>query len=240
MQRKAACEIRRFGGIAIPLPMVKLEFAPSFSGQSETAVLQQDLPLYKDFDYLLFTSPGAVKVFLTHADIDLRQLPKIMVCGPGTAEEFRQVCIIPEIIAEKDFGASGLLEIAAAKLTSGSNILRLCSDKAGENLSFGLRKLGYEVVDRVLYNNIPQSYEGLPEFDGAIFASSSAVKAFADNFGKGRMAGKIIAVIGEPTLEAVREKFSSCKVVTAREATIPGTVTALAEYFVNEKLIREF
>jgi uroporphyrinogen III methyltransferase / synthase len=191
---------------------------------------------YKDFDYLLLTSPAAVQIFLHTSDIDLRVLPKIMVCGPGTACEFRKVGIIPDLIAEDDFGASGLIKTAEKQLPAGTKILRLCSDKASKKLSCELRKLGFEVENEILYHNSQQQYDFLPEFDAAIFASSSAVNAFIDNFGKESLKEKTIAVIGQPTMETLKKNSSDCKIIVAGEATIAGTVHALAKYYVNKKL----
>lgn len=228
LQEKACCEVRKYGGKAIPLPLIKFKPVENFCAGIER------------YDYLLLTSPGAVKIFLENADVDVRKLPKIMVCGPGTADAFHKHSIFPEVVAVEDYGRAGLILTAREELPPITRILRLCSDKAGEKLSCELRKLGCEVEDRILYHNIPQQYENLPEFDGVIFASSSAVKAFVENFGIDKVAGKIISVIGDPTLETVNELLSPCEVVKAREATIPETVSVLAEYFVNEKLIKEF
>lgn len=239
VQEKAVREIRRFGGKPIQMPMIKLVKTNNLKDVFATGDgrVTKEQP---DYDYLLLTSPGAVRIFLEVTDIDLRKLPKIMTCGPGTADEFRQVGIIPDIIAEKDFGAAGLLETAAKELSAGNKILRLCSDKADEKLSCEIRKLGCEVEDQVLYSNIPQSYSNLPEFDAVIFSSGSAVKAFTDNFDNKKLVEKPVAVIGEPTLEVIHQKIADCNVVKAREATIKGIVTALAEYYVNNKLRKEF
>ena len=45
------------------------------------------------FDWIILTSPASVKIFievLKNRKYDFRCLPKIMVCGPGTAEEFQK------------------------------------------------------------------------------------------------------------------------------------------------------
>lgn len=225
LQEKALGEIRRFGGKPILMPMIRITATPSFVAPSS----------FNEIDYLLLTSPTAVKIFFNLIHIDLRQLPKIMVCGPGTACEFRQIGINPDLIAEDDFGVSGLIKVAEKHLKPGTKILRLCSDQASEELSCELRKLGCEVTDQILYHNTPHKYETLPEFDAVIFASSSGVKAFIDNFGSDSLGAKILSVLGQPTLNTVKQLIPNCKTVVAREATIPGTVNALAEYYVNEK-----
>jgi len=243
LQEKTSREIRKFGGKPINMPMIKLLSLPSvsqspvdFCRKTEVGSLTK---IMENFDYCLFTSPTAVKIFLTETDIDVRILPKIMVCGLGTACEFSKIAITPDLIAEDDFGAAGLIKAAKKKLPMGTKILRFCSDKASAKLSCELRRLGFEIEDKILYHNIPQYYDKLPDFTAAIFASSSAVNTFIENFGKESLKGKVSAVIGQPTLATLKQNAADHEIVIAREATMLRTVNALAEYFVNRKLAKD-
>jgi uroporphyrinogen III methyltransferase/synthase len=190
-------------------------------------------------DWYLFTSPSSVRIFFDEImkNCDIRRLPKIMVCGPGTACEFRKFHIEPDLIASQNYGAAGILESAKSALKTGEKIVRWCSDKAGKELSCELRRFGCSVEDVILYHNTVINYDNLPDFDSAIFASASAVNAFISNFGADALSGKVVSVIGQPTLDAVNSAGIKCTTVKAYEATIPGTCAKLAEFYINNKLI---
>jgi uroporphyrinogen-III synthase/REP element-mobilizing transposase RayT len=191
------------------------------------------------YDWIIITSPSSVKVFveiLKNQKYDFRRLPKIMVCGSGTADEFRKRGIIPDISALEDFGTQGLLNAAKFAIKKGDRILRLKSDKADNRLSCELRKTGAVVVDEILYKNIPLAYEKLPDFDSIIFASSSAVESFRKNWGLEILKDRITVVIGEPTLKTLKKLKCKSNIILSKEATINGCIESLAEKLVERKI----
>jgi uroporphyrinogen III methyltransferase/synthase len=202
------------------------------------------------FEWIIITSPSAVSIFMDSikkqiqhrqdacatAGFDIRGLPKIMVCGPGTADEFRKYGISPDLEAEEHFGAEGLLDILKMKIKKGDRILRLRSDKADERLTCELRNLGADVTDEILYRNIPVKYEKLPDFDSVVFASSSAVESFRDNFGLGKLKGKYTVAIGKPTLETLKKLKCTGKIILAKEATVNGCIESLAGILVEKRI----
>ena len=233
LQEKASCEVRRFGGTPIQLPLIKTSVV------SPLSILLSEREPAERLLWYLFTSPSSVRIFiceLRKSDIDVRSLPKIMVCGPGTACEFRKIGIEPDLVASENYGAEGMLESAKSAIQSGDRIVRWCSDKAGKELSGELRKLGCEVEDIILYRNVPVKYGDLPDFDSVIFASSSAVNAFIENFGIDALDGIKAAVIGKPTETTLKKLGAKCEIILADEATIPNTCATLAKFLINEVL----
>ncbi|MEN8255203.1 MAG: uroporphyrinogen-III synthase, partial [Verrucomicrobiota bacterium] len=97
------------------------------------------------------------------------------------------------------------------------------------------RETGAEVEDAVIYDNVRVEHAELPSFDSVFFASASAVESFIGQWGAEALAGKTISVIGKPTANAL-EKHGGQPTVIAREATVPGAINALAEYFTGEEL----
>ncbi len=191
------------------------------------------------FDWIIITSPSAVKIFvemLKNQKFDFRCLPKIIVCGPGTSAEFAKHGIIPDVNASDDYGAEGMIKALKAVVEKGDRVLRLCSDKAGKDVSCELRRTGAIVTEETLYRNVPVKYEKLPEFDAVIFASSSAVHAFLDNFGSGKLKGKYIVAIGKPTLETLKKLKCTGKIILAKEATVNACIDSLAEKLVEKRI----
>lgn len=221
---KAVDKVRDLGGIPIRMPMIKLETA------------QASCLISSIFDWTVITSPSAAAVFveiLRDMRYDLRKLPKIMVCGPGTADEFLKHGICPDAEAEEHYGADGLLEIARLKIRKGDRILRLRSDKSDERLTRELRKCGAVVTDEILYRNIPVKYDSLPDFDSVLFASSSAVEAFQNNFGLKNLKGKYTVAIGKPTLETLKKIKCKGNIILAKDATIESCIESLAEKLIE-------
>jgi hypothetical protein len=128
---KAVREIRDFGGIPICMPMIKLERVVE-AGEKISSV-----------DWLIVNSPSSAKL-LVESGIDLRRLPKIAVCGKGTAKVFEKHNIYPEICPEHDFGTDGLLEALENKIKNSDKIIRLCSSNSKTEM---LKKIAPAVED---------------------------------------------------------------------------------------------
>jgi uroporphyrinogen-III synthase len=166
---------------------------------------------------------------------NIKTLPKIIVCGPGTARELRKYRVQPEAEPVSDFGKGGLVEIAKTIIKPDQKILRLRSDKAGTDLTEFLVTTGAKVSDCVLYRNETIRYDVLPLFDAVFFASSSAVEAFISQWGEKVLSGKTTVVIGQPTRKSLTKK-SLIADVTGREETVASSLEALAEKYVRESM----
>jgi len=226
LQNKTQKIIRRYGGIPIAMPLIQM-----IVNKNCNAHLQQ----IQNYDWLIFTSPSAIRIFMQQAKeqkIDMRKIPKILVCGKGSVEQLAKYNLYADATPEFDFGAEQLLKTASNIIKPNSKILRLRSDKAGTKLSKSLQKMNFQVDDCVLYHNQGKHHSELPQYDTIIFASASAVEQYIIQFGKESLQNKTISVIGQPTILALNKY--KCKVsVIAHEATMEGCVTSLATYFIN-------
>lgn len=226
IQEKAAALVRDFGGRPIQLPLIRLQCRRSFQLR------------FAAFDWVAVTSPSSVRALMQligEQKIDYRTIPKIMVCGRGTADEFAQYNLRIDAQPGSDFSADALIELAKDILNPGDKVLRLRSDKAGPQLAEALRAGGADVEDAIIYDNERIDHGELPGFDAVFFASSSAVDSFVEQWGAAALAGKTICVIGKPTAQAL-EKHGLRHDIMAREATVMGAIHSCAEYFVGEKL----
>ena len=230
LQEKTADLVRDFGGLPVARPLIRLVPDPAARGALK------DLAHY---DWLVVTSPSSVRCFaelLRSARQDVRQLPKIMVSGPGTAAAVEQeLGLIPDLQPSADFGAAGIQASVAALLASGKPVLRIRSDKAGPDLTADLKKLGLTVHDLVVYNNERIRYAERPECDAVFFASASAVEAYVDQWGTAALAGCTILAIGTPTTQAL-ERAGLRADVMGFTATVEGAITALAAHTVSTAL----
>lgn len=229
IQQKAADLVRDFGGHPIQFPLIQLQT------RFEEA---KTLAPIGSYDWVVLTSPTSVRCFvelLKHLETDLRTIPRIMVCGKGTADELKPHGLYVDAMPESDYSADALIEVARNEIERDDQILRLRADKAGPQLAESLRTLGAEVDDYIIYDNHPVQHEKLPEFDAVFFASSSGVSSFINQWGIAALAKKTIIVIGQPTAQTL-EKHKLRPDILAREATIPGAIQTLAEYFVSEAL----
>jgi uroporphyrinogen III methyltransferase/synthase len=221
LQEQAAGLLHDLGGVPVRRPLIRLVPKP----EARKALGRVDL-----YDWVAVTSPSAVRIFgalLLEAGVDLRRVPRLLSCGPGTDRELRALGFAPDVTAASEFGAAGLTVAAAPVLKAGSRVLRLRSDKAGPALAGQFRGQGAAVDDVVLYENVPVRWERQPEFDAAFFASASAVEAFDGLWGAASLAGKTVAALGEPTVAALRALRVAAD-VTGAEATVESCLYALA------------
>jgi len=226
IQQKAVDTVHDLGGRPIQYPLIRLK-----------SRLDAELDL-EQYDWLVITSPSSVRSFMAIVaaqKLDYRSIPKIMVCGRGTAAEFLDYGIRVDAQPEENFSAEALKRLAGTILKPGERVLRLRSDKAGPDLAEALRAYDAEVSDLIIYDNEPVVHEECPEFDVVFFASSSGVESFISQWGAASLAGKSTVVIGKPTADAM-ERFGLAPDVLAEESTVPGALHALARYYVTNRL----
>jgi len=227
---KAAARVRDFGGVPVRRPLIRLVPVR----QAAELVARMDR-----HDWVALTSPSAVRCLaklLRTAKVDSRSIPRVMVCGGGTASELESALgLRADLQPDSGFGAEGLARAAKAAVKPGERILRLRSDRAGAALSESLSAAGARVTDCVLYENKAVPYDAPPSFDAVFFASSSAVEAYVGLWAAESLAGKIAIALGTPTARALASHRIPVNVLSP-ESTAEGAIEALAAYFVNASL----
>jgi uroporphyrinogen III methyltransferase/synthase len=227
IQRKAVDQVRDLGGHPIQFPLIKLR--SRFDVELNCG----------SHDWLVVTSPSSVRSFMeivNYQKIDLRTIPRIMVCGRGTADEFAEYGIRVDAQPAGNFSAEALKILASETLKPGEKVLRVRSDKAGGDLANAIREAGADTTDTIIYDNEKVIHEELPAFDAAFFASASGVESFIAQWGVQSLENKTTIVIGKPTAEAL-ERHGMEPDVMAKEATIPGAIQSLAEKYVSLAII---
>ena len=228
LQEKTAQWVWDAGGRPIHFPLIALNPIPN---------LNLD---FADYEWVVISSPSSARALLEQMRlqaIDLRQLPKLMVCGRETAAVFNEVGIQVDAQPEKAFSASAMIELAKTRIKPGARVLRLRSDKAGEQLGNALAQQGAIVEDKIIYQNQPIAHDELPEFDALFFASSSAADQFISAWGIEVLAGKTVVAIGAPTADTLSAYGRSADLI-AKEATTLGAIRALAQHVVSAHLDR--
>ena len=226
---RAATAVTDAGGCPVRMPMLRL------SPCDEARETLRDMSRY---DWLALTSPSAARCFLACMDAaehDLRRVPQLMTCGPGTADVLRAARLVPDLMPTTAYGREGLLQTARTTLKPGQRVLRLRSQKAGEKLARELTGLGAEVTDCVLYKNEPIPYDECPSCEAVFFASASAVEHFVSRGFSGRLQQAVIAAIGHPTAQALEQNGIHVD-VTAAPSTVPGAIRGLARHFVAKEV----
>lgn len=226
---KAVRAVHDLGGRPVCRPLIRLV-------PDEQAV--DRIRRLGDYDWVVITSPAAVRCFVEVLDrcgADLRSVPSLMACGPGTSRELRKYRLLPKAEPAAEFGAKGLERIARHIVKPGVRVLRLRSDRAGGDLAAALSGMGAAVDDCVLYRNERLSHDACPAFDAAFFASASAVEAFGALWGMEALKGKTLAAIGKPTAEALRAGGLSADVV-GPEATVDDCLGALAVAYLRQAM----
>ncbi len=218
---KAVLAVTDFGGVPLPRPLIRLEPC------REAFEAARDIASY---GWLALTSPSAVHIFMgmvRQAGVDIRRLPRLMACGPGSAAAFNEHGLTPELTPPMDYSAQGLAEVLRARDFSGQRVLRLRSEKAGPLLADVMRQQGAEVDDLILYRNESVNYDSFPEYDAVFFASASAVEAFMSQCPADALDGKMAVAIGKPTAAALAACGRPPDTVSAA-TTVEDAIKALA------------
>ncbi|MEI7898774.1 MAG: hydroxymethylbilane synthase [bacterium] len=221
---KAALRVIDFGGMPLLRPLIRL--TPCAGALAAVAQVAS-------YDWAVLTSPSAVHFFMKQVNesgLNLRTLPKLMACGPGSAAAFKSHGFPPELSPPMDYSAEGLAALLREQEFAGQRVLRLRSEKAGALLADVLRQKGATVDDVQLYINEPVTYPAWPAFDAVFFASASAVEVFLSQAAKEALDGKTVVTIGKPTSAAL-VSFGRAPDVVASEATVDGAIETLARHW---------
>ena len=218
---KAALRVTDFGGNPLLRPLIHLTPCPEAKATISNVA---------SYNWVVLTSPSAANFFFDRVrqqKVDLRSVPKLMACGPGSAAACERHGFVPELTPPMDYSAEGLAAELRNTDWSGQHILRLRSEKAGTLLADVLRQKGALVDDVQLYVNEPVTYPALPACDAVFFASASAVESFMSQSTCVWLKDKVVVAIGKPTTDALIA-FGRKPDVVATTATVDGAIEALA------------
>jgi uroporphyrinogen-III synthase len=229
------------GASVLEVPAIEIVAPP------DTAPLDEALGALGRYDWVVMTSANAVSAVLGRIAVlglaprlgahppgsPARTRLRVASVGPATTAALRasfpedRVALEPGV----DFRASALLDAFAREGVAGARVLVPASTRARDELAEGLRGLGAHVDVVAAYATVEPS--GLREavlaslgagFDLALFASPSAVEAFAGAAGE-RARGLPVAVIGPTTEAAARAAAMDVRGV-ASPSTVEGLVAA--------------
>lgn len=211
-----------FGGKPIGLPLIKMSTST------------EPLPDLRAYDWIVLSSPSAVHCLIQRID-DVRALPKILACGPGSARALTQYKLKCDLMPASDFSTEGILEAAANNLPKSARILRFRSDAAGLAMTTELAKQFDTVDDFVICRNTPVRYKTAPECDAIFIASPSACSSLLDQFGLEFMQSKELLAIGTKT-EARLIESGLTPAYVAINSTVRNTLEEWAHHLVIKKL----
>ncbi len=203
----------------------------------------------ESYQWLLFTSVNGVKYFLQRLHFlgkDVRDLKgiKIGAIGPKTADQWRQLGILPDLIPD-EYRAEAVVESFKKWDTKGVRILIPRAAKAREVLPEQLRKMGARVDVVDAYKTVSPTGDTAGVRDmlekGTIhmvtFTSSSTVTNFAKMFTSEKqrlteewMKRVKVACIGPITADTAREHGFFVDLMPA-DYTIEALTRAITDFF---------
>ncbi|MCY3712576.1 MAG: uroporphyrinogen-III C-methyltransferase [Gemmatimonadetes bacterium] len=225
------------GAEPVEAPLIRIE-APEDWSATDAALA--DLSV---FDHAVFTSRNAVEAFfsrLNHKGLDARALGGVRVAAVGraTAGALRSRGIEADDQPEVFRAEKLVVTLAGNRDLRNARVLFPAADIAGPAVEEGLTAAGASVTRVTVYRTVlatgmPDDLASMLE-DGkihlAVFASSSAVSAFAKAAGPDGpqrwTRGVRIACIGPSTAETAAEAGLSVDIVPG-EATVPALVDAI-------------
>jgi len=235
--RELSESLVRMGAEPVEAPLIRIE-APDDWTSVDAALA--DL---SGFDHVVFTSGNAVEAFFSRLfenGLDARALGGVRVAAVGrtTAGALRRHGIEADY-QPGVFQAEKLVEILVENCDlREARILFPAADIAGPAVAEGLTAAGAHVTRVTVYRTVME--EALPDdiasmledrkIHAAVFASSSAVQAFAKAVGPDgvpQLTGEVrIACIGPATAETAAEAGLSVDILPD-QATVPALVDAI-------------
>ena len=201
-----------------------------------------------DYTWILFTSPNGVKFFLERLHFhkkDVRELKgiKIGAIGPKTAEKWRRLGIVPDLVPT-EYRAEAIVEAFRKMETRPGKILLPRAAKAREVLPQDLKEMGFEVDVLPAYQTVTPDQDTAMAAkllrEGRIhmvtFTSSSTVTNFLsmmdrhDPTLRDSLTGVTIACIGPVTAETA-EKNGLTVTLTPTEYTIDSLTETILGYY---------
>jgi uroporphyrinogen-III synthase len=223
-----AAAFERTGAVPIAYPTVSILPPESWQAVDE-AIARLDT-----YDWMIFTSQTAVGFFASrlpsgrfHSDFHAR----IVAVGKSTAQSIQRqggnIALVPA-----DNRQEGLAEALRA-LPAGTRVLLPLAAGGRTLLAESLQVRGCNVDVVTMYRTEPKlDLSPPPEFDVAVFASPSALRAFIQGLGPSALAGKTIAVIGMTT--AKEAETGGFRVVVAESPGVDALILAISQSRPNQ------
>ncbi|MDU4446682.1 MAG: uroporphyrinogen-III C-methyltransferase [Anaerococcus vaginalis] len=163
---------------------------------------------FKDFsyDYLVFTSKNAVKIFFDNLieNHDIRDIGKVKIVAIGekTKKEIEKYNLKVDIVP-RNFVGENLLDEMGKYVKKDDKIFFPHSNLSRKKIIDGLDNIG--ILDEVeIYDNIKEEKLDRDfDFDEIIFTSSSCVNNFVEIYGKEALNNKKIYSIGQITTKTI-------------------------------------
>lgn len=228
---------------ARPIELPAIDIRPV----ADTSELDRAIAGLIRYQWIVFTSTNGVEAFFKrlhelHLDARIIKDTKVMAIGPATARALEEKGIIADYTPD-EYSSSAIVAGIKSGDIRGQRFLLPRADIGDKALVESLRNLGAEVDDIAVYQTVPAT-EGIAEakklltagkIDVITFASSSTVTNLVAAFqGEPLKIGNAkVACIGEKTAETAKKTGLRVDIL-AREATIPGLVAAIEEYFDKE------
>ena len=205
----------------------------------DLAPLRDEINRLNEYQWLIFTSQNAVKIFweqMLGSGRDARALAglKIAAVGPATAGALLEHGIIVDVIPDR-FVAEGMLEkLEVRDDIDGSHVLYVTSEGSREALPDGLKNLGAGVSVIHAYRSIRDGSDAAKlkraleagSVNLVTFTSASGVRGYVDAVGED-LALKAPAVsIGPQTTEAINAAGIEL-IGEAEESTTDGLIAAV-------------
>jgi uroporphyrinogen-III synthase len=222
-----AAALATAGATPVFYPTIALGPPPSWDA------FDRALAALPSYAWLVLTSPSAARFALDRAPALAGALaapgaPAVAAVGRETARALAARGV-PVAMVPDDQRQEGLVA-SFGDLAPGTRVLFPQAIGGRELLRDALvaRGASVDVVPVSQTRPLPLA-EGPPPFDAAIFASPSALRAYAAGRGAASLSGKVVAVIGPTTRAAAEEEGLTVDVMPAVPA-VTDLLAALAAY----------
>ena len=229
---------------ANPIEFPTIEIVPPDNwSELDNAISELD-----QYDWLIFTSVNGVKFFLARlkeTGRDLRALAKIKIAaiGPKTAQELKDLCIVPDIVPY-EYRAEAIVEEFKRQGVSKATVLIPRAQEAREVLPEELREMGFTVNVVTAYRTVRPKHDldsvkqmlKDRQIHMITFTSSSTVRNFVAMFEQEKddltkwMQHIAVACIGPITAETAKDLGFSVDIMPD-EYTIDGLVEKIIQFF---------
>ena len=183
------------------------------------------------YDWLIFTSPSAVRFALDRsaelaAHLANSQRPQVATVGNQTEKALAGRGISGALVPH-DQRQEGLVQ-ALSSLPAGTRILFPQAAGGRDLLRKALTARGCTVDVVEVSQTVPATLTiPPPPFDAAVFASPSAVRAFASSPFRSRLAGPVVVCVIGPTTESAARSLGVAVHVVAHSPSVSALVDAL-------------
>ena len=215
---------------AVPIAYPTVSILPPESWQA----VDEAIVNLNTYDWMIFTSQTAAGYFASR--LQSGRFPsylraKIAAAGKSTARSIERlggnVGLVPGDTRQEG------LAVALAALHAGTRVLFPLAAGGRTLLAESLRAQGCIVDVVTMYRTEPKpDLSPPPEFDVAVFASPSALRALVQRFGTSVLAGKTIVVIGPTT--AKEAESQGLRTVVAESPGVDAVVLAISQSRLNQ------